>query len=99
MREYYTPASEEHMEREKRKARELRRSQWWKNRRGEGRCHYCDGRFSPKELTMDHVVPVVRGGFSVRSNVVPCCPECNAAKRDLVPVEWAEYLDRLGGRA
>ena len=96
---YYTPASQEHIEREKRKARELRRSQWWKNRRGEGRCHYCGGRFPPKELTMDHVVPVVRGGFSVRSNVVPCCPECNAAKRDLVPVEWAEYLDRLGGRS
>ncbi len=99
MTDYYTPASEEHIEREKQKGRELRRSQWWKNRCGEGRCHYCNGRFHPRELTMDHVVPVVRGGFSVKSNVVPCCTECNATKGDLVPVEWTEYLERLGGRS
>ena len=54
MTDYYTPASEEHIEREKQKGRELRRSQWGgRNRRGEGRCHYCNGRFPPKELTMD----------------------------------------------
>jgi len=92
---YFTPASEEHLAREKQKARELRRSQWWKNRRGDGRCHYCDGLFPPRELTMDHVVPLVRGGVSSRSNVVPCCKECNSQKQNLLPVEWQEYLEKL----
>ena len=95
MSDYYISASEEHIKREKNKAQDLRRSQWWKNRRGMGRCHYCNGRFNPKELTMDHVVPLVRGGRSMKSNLVPCCADCNANKRDLIPVEWSAYLAGL----
>lgn len=93
--DYYAPASEEHVTREKGRARELRRSQWWKNRLSVGRCHYCDRSIAVRELTMDHIVPIVRGGRSTKSNVVPCCKECNTNKRDLVPVEWQDYLDRL----
>ena len=92
---YYSPASEEHIARERRKARELRQSDWWKNRLGEGVCHYCGQRFSPRELTMDHIVPVVRGGRSVRSNVVPCCGACNASKQGMLPLEWEEHLRSL----
>ena len=47
---------------------------------------------------MDHVVPIARGGRSAKSNVVPCCAECNAGKQSLVPVEWEEYLSRLRAR-
>jgi 5-methylcytosine-specific restriction protein A len=93
--DWYIPASEEHVAREKSKARDLRDSQWWKNRRGEGRCHYCGAEVPPKELTMDHVVPIARGGRTDRGNVVPCCKECNNTKRDLLPVEWEEHLARL----
>ena len=96
--DYFTPAPEEHIAREKDKARELRRSQWWKNRLAVAKCHYCDRSTAVRELTMDHVVPIVRGGRSTKSNVVPCCKECNTNKRDLVPVEWQEYLDRLNNQ-
>ncbi len=82
--------------REKAKARELRQSQWWKRRRSSGRCHYCGGAVPPRELTMDHVVPLIRGGKTVKSNVVPCCRECNARKKYLLPLEWEEYLAHLG---
>ena len=92
---YFEPVSEEAITRERAKARDLRRSQWWKNQLGRGNCHYCGGRFSPADLTMDHVVPVVRGGKSSRSNVVPCCKECNNQKKHLLPVEWEAYLSRL----
>ena len=44
---------------------------------------------------MDHVVPVIRGGRSSRSNVVPCCKECNNKKKHLLPVEWEAYLNGL----
>lgn len=94
---YFTPASEEHIAREKGKARALRRTQWWKNRCAPGQCHYCGGRFPPRELTMDHLVPLVRGGVTTKSNVVPCCKECNSKKRYLLPLEWEEYLARLRG--
>lgn len=94
---YFETADEDHVRREKAKARELRNSQWWKNELGKGLCHYCGKRFHPRDLTMDHVVPVVRGGRSTRSNVVPACKDCNSRKKYMVPVEWQEYLARLAG--
>ena len=72
---------EKHIAREREKARELRRSSWWKNELAKGICHYCGGHFPPDELTMDHIVPVVRGGRSTRGNVVVCCKEWNYAKK------------------
>lgn len=86
---------EEQLRRERQKARELRRSQWWRNRISAGCCHYCGGHFGVKGLTLDHVVPLVRGGKSTRGNCVPACKECNTRKRDLLPTEWQEYLDSL----
>lgn len=77
---YFAPASTEHQKKEKAKARDLRSSAWWKSQLGRGQCYYCEGRFPPKELTMDHLVPIVRGGFSSRNNCVPCCKECNSKK-------------------
>ena len=43
---------------------------------------------------MDHLVPLVRGGVSAKSNVVPCCKECNNQKRYLLPWEWAKYQEQ-----
>ncbi len=79
---------EGHQRREKEKARELRQSQWWKRRLAKGVCHYCGRRFPARELTMDHVVPVARGGKSTKGNVVPCCKECNTRKKMQLPAEW-----------
>jgi HNH endonuclease len=44
---------------------------------------------------MDHLVPVGRGGRSVRGNVVPSCKDCNNRKRSFLPVEWQDYLGSL----
>ena len=85
--DFFIPADDEHVAREKRKAAELRKSQWWKNELAKGTCHYCGGRFKPSELTMDHVVPIIRGGFTRKSNVVTCCKACNNKKKYLLPVE------------
>jgi len=87
--------SEEQLRKEREKARELRRSQWWKNKIAEGRCHYCERDVSSKELTLDHVVPLVRGGRSTKGNCVPACKKCNSKKQNLLPIEWEEYLSRL----
>jgi len=84
--------SEQEIKREKEKARELRNTQWWKNRVAKGICHYCGGVFPPADLTMDHLVPIIRGGKSVRGNVAPACKECNNKKKHMLPVEWDEYL-------
>ena len=78
---------ERHIKREREKARELRKSPFFQELLRKGVCHYCGGNFSPEELTMDHIVPVVRGGKSTRGNVVACCKECNNKKKYLTPVE------------
>jgi 5-methylcytosine-specific restriction enzyme A len=87
--------SEAELQREKAKARALRATQWWKRRLAGGRCGYCGRPTPPRQLTMDHRVPLVRGGRSTRSNVVAACKACNDAKKYLIPVEWDAYLARL----
>lgn len=86
--------SEAEIKREREKSRELRKSRWWRNRLAQGRCHWCNGSFSPEELTMDHIVPITRGGKASRNNVVPSCKECNSRKKYLLPMEWDEFLEK-----
>ena len=95
MSEAWAPIEPEDLARERARARALRASQWWKRRIDDGACFYCRRRVGGRALTMDHVVPLGRGGRSVRGNVVPACADCNARKKWLLPVEWQEYLDRL----
>jgi 5-methylcytosine-specific restriction endonuclease McrA len=84
--------NDDDIRRERSRARDLRQSQWWKRRLAKGICHYCSRTTPPRELTMDHVVPLVRGGRSTKGNVVPCCKECNTRKKHLLPMEWEDYL-------
>lgn len=92
---FMSQVTEEELKKARAKARELRQSQWWKRKRSEGICYFCRRKFPPKDLTMDHIVPLIRGGKSTRSNVVPCCKECNDKKKYLLPIEWEEYLERI----
>ncbi|MGA1846598.1 HNH endonuclease [Deferribacter abyssi] len=86
---------EKFVKKEKEKARQLRKKQWWKNKIAKGICHYCGKKVDPKELTMDHIVPIIRGGKSTKGNVVPACKECNNKKKYMLPIEWDEYLKKL----
>jgi 5-methylcytosine-specific restriction enzyme A len=95
MSDFYEPVDPVLLRRERAKARELRQSQWWKRRIADGVCYYCRRRVGHRALTMDHLVPLGRGGRSTRGNVVGCCKDCNTRKRALVAVEWQAYLDRL----
>lgn len=95
MTDYFLPADDEQIKREKARARELRNSPWWKRKRSSGICYYCGRKFKAAELTMDHLIPLIRGGRSVPANVVPACKACNSRKKYLLPMEWEEYLTSL----
>lgn len=95
MEPYAYNLEEEDIKRERRKARELRNSEWWKRKLAKGVCHYCSRAFPAKELTMDHIVPIARGGKSTKGNTVAACKECNNAKKQLLPIEWDNYLCKL----
>ncbi len=80
---------------ERNKARQLRKSRWWQKKTSSGTCYYCSEVVGFKNLTMDHVIPLSRGGRSTKDNLVPCCKECNNKKKSLLPVEWEEYMAQL----
>jgi 5-methylcytosine-specific restriction endonuclease McrA len=44
-----------------------------------GRCVYCG---QVKKLTVDHVIPISKGGQHTKSNIVPACQSCNSRKKD-----------------
>jgi 5-methylcytosine-specific restriction endonuclease McrA len=83
------------IKRERDKARQLRASQWWKRQCAKGICYYCHKAISPKDLTMDHIVPIARGGKSTKGNIVPACKTCNNQKKYLLPMEWEAYLNNF----
>ncbi|MBC7661385.1 MAG: HNH endonuclease [Chitinophagaceae bacterium] len=84
---------EEYIARERQKAKELKKSRWWQNLIQKTRCYYCQKPISRTEVTMDHVVPISRGGKSTAGNLVPACKSCNEQKRSLTAVEWVDYLE------
>jgi 5-methylcytosine-specific restriction enzyme A len=84
---FYSPVEREHIKKERKKARELQASQWWRQKLQTGVCHYCELKYSPSELTMDHIVPVGRGGRSNPGNLVVCCKTCNSKKAHKTPAE------------
>jgi 5-methylcytosine-specific restriction endonuclease McrA len=47
-------------------------------------CTYCPRLAS----TIDHVIPLYRGGTNHEGNLTPCCKPCNSSKRDRYIIEW-----------
>ena len=88
--DWYLGADPQIIGREKQKARVLRQSQWGKNKRACNKCYYCKTDTPARKLTMDHVVPLARGGLSKKSNLVPSCKTCNTNKKNFLPTELKE---------
>lgn len=43
-------------------------------------CQYCGSEFARKNLTLDHVIPLSKGGRTRWDNIVAACQKCNSAK-------------------
>ena len=86
---------EKTLRRERAKARDLRKTRWWQQKIAQKICYYCHQKVARTELTMDHIVPLVRGGRSTKDNLVTACKSCNTKKRTMLPMEWQEYMDSL----
>ena len=56
-------------------------AQWKRQGR---RCAYCPSLAD----TIDHVIPLVRGGTNYEGNLVPACRRCNGSKGGRLVVEW-----------
>lgn len=60
-----------------------------------GYCGYCGKR--KKKLTLDHIVPVSKGGVTRLNNLVLCCFTCNQIKADRTVEQWLAYLEMVHG--
>lgn len=58
------------------------------------RCQYCDCKFPPSHLNMDHVIPRYRGGKTSWENIVAACLRCNTRKANRLPHEAGMQLVR-----
>ena len=62
----------------------------WKN---ENRlCEYCQQDFD----TIDHIIPLIRGGNNLAHNLVPCCRKCNSSKGSKLLSEWKPEIYACG---
>jgi hypothetical protein len=50
-------------------------------------CAYCSNRFDERDLTVEHIVPLSRGGRQTWMNVVTACRGCNSRKGNRTPEE------------
>lgn len=61
-------------------------------------CHYCGKRIAAggdpdyEPITLDHVVPLSRGGAMGIRNIVPACRRCNTIKGSML-YDW--FVNRI----
>lgn len=49
------------------------------------KCRYCDTQImNKKDLTLDHIIPISKGGLSLPENLVVACDRCNTILADKV---------------
>lgn len=58
-------------------------------------CYYCDNKCS--ELTIEHILPLSRGGTHTKDNITLACKSCNLKKGNKTEVEFLEFNKQLKG--
>ena len=53
------------------------------------RCAYCGTKLD--KPTMDHVIPLSKGGMHTKQNIVPACKHCNSSKSAKTTIEWRGF--------
>jgi 5-methylcytosine-specific restriction endonuclease McrA len=62
-------------------------------------CVYCGKMFNEEDKpTIDHIVPLNKGGIHSISNVIVSCRSCNSKKSDMDFYDWVSRLDSYGKR-
>uniref|UniRef100_A0A6M3JLV8 Putative homing endonuclease n=1 Tax=viral metagenome TaxID=1070528 RepID=A0A6M3JLV8_9ZZZZ len=56
------------------------------------RCAYCGCELTSDTITIDHQIPLIRGGTNYIDNLVPSCQSCNSKKGTKTAEEYLAIL-------
>lgn len=56
-----------------------------------GKCFNCKKSMTMKEITLDHILPLSKGGSSDILNLQLACYQCNQLKADMTEEEFLEF--------
>lgn len=59
----------------------------------DSKCYYC--KIKDRNLEIEHVIPLSRGGDHSKGNIVGACAKCNSRKQAIPPEKWAKKIGRL----
>lgn len=59
-------------------------------------CFYCNSYTDKYNRTLDHIVPLIKGGMHSEDNTVMACRPCNSSKRDMGVEEFFHKLAKQG---
>ena len=59
-----------------------------------GKCGHCGKKLTDENTTVDHIIPVSKGGTNKEENLVCLCKDCNVDKSDMLadPVYFYPYM-------
>lgn len=63
-----------------------------------GHCAYCGCELDYKDMQVDHMIPISRGGADELSNMLPACRSCNHYKATLGVEGFRRYLGGIAHR-
>jgi 5-methylcytosine-specific restriction endonuclease McrA len=71
----------------------------WKDllRRFNFRCAYCLKRLTKKNRSLDHLIPLTRGGGNTLDNLVPACRRCNQRKNVQTAEQFRQSITLRAG--
>lgn len=59
------------------------------------RCNICGRELDEKHFTIDHIVPLAKGGGNEKTNLAPVCKQCNRIKADKYENDFYEFISAI----
>lgn len=72
---------------------EITKEEWFEvMNKYEWKCLYCGCDLTKYNRSMDHIIPISKGGRNIKENIAPACKHCNSSKKDKYLHEWLHPL-------